>query len=167
MTEGDFLAQGHADSWRSFFRVTELKWDELKKSTSALEDLVAQYNYQGKLTAQRPADNLKVLYNTSGTHISSCVVDTYGSPPSVYDYPTQGFIVDTTAYYYETDDGDEAHYLCALLNAPCVDEAIKILPDARHLQGRAATSRAPPLKRAPSRRSTGPTRTSRARPAQP
>jgi len=115
----------------------------LKKSTSTLEDLVAQYNYQGKLTAQRPTDNYKVLYNTSGTHISSFVVDTFGSPPSVYDYQTQGFVADTKTYYYETTDADEAHYLCALLNTPCVDEAIKIFQTRGIYKGERDITRTP------------------------
>jgi hypothetical protein len=143
MAENDFLTQGRADSWRTFFIVAELKWDELKKSTSTLEDLVAQYNYQGKLTAQRPTDNYKVLYNTSGTHISSFVVDTFGSPPSVYDYQTQGFVADTKTYYYETTDADEAHYLCALLNTPCVDEAIKIFQTRGIYKGERDITRTP------------------------
>jgi hypothetical protein len=37
----------------------------------------------------------------------------------------QGFVADADTYYYQVKDDREAHYLCAFLNAPYVDEAIK------------------------------------------
>ena len=43
----------------------------------------------------------------------------------VYDLPVQGFVADTKTYWLETKDENEAHYLCAVLNAPCVDDFIK------------------------------------------
>ncbi|HVO42240.1 MAG TPA: hypothetical protein VMT34_06445, partial [Aggregatilineales bacterium] len=58
-------------------------------------------------------------------HLSACVIDTSTAAPKVYEYPTQAFVVDSKTYYFETKDADEAHFLCALLNAPCVDAAIK------------------------------------------
>ncbi|MDW8135147.1 MAG: hypothetical protein RMJ66_08805, partial [Bacteroidia bacterium] len=44
---------------------------------------------------------------------------------TLHGWKVQGFIADTTTYYYETENRDEAHYLCALLNAPSIDTAIK------------------------------------------
>jgi hypothetical protein len=46
--------------------------------------------------------------------------------PTAYEYPTQGFVIDHKTYYFDTESIDEAHYLAALLNAPCVDIAIKV-----------------------------------------
>ena len=37
----------------------------------------------------------------------------------------QGFVADQVTYWLEADNPDEAHYLCAVLNAPFVDAAIK------------------------------------------
>lgn len=37
----------------------------------------------------------------------------------------RGFVADSVTYWFETRKRDEAHYLCALRNAPLVDEAIK------------------------------------------
>jgi hypothetical protein len=36
-----------------------------------------------------------------------------------------GFVVDNMLYSYEASDPHEAHYLAALLNAPCIDAAVK------------------------------------------
>jgi|YNPNPStandDraft_1061719.scaffolds.fasta_scaffold22313_2 SAM-dependent methyltransferase len=101
----------------------EKAWQTHRKSS---EELLDYLNWQKKLTAQRPKGCFKVLYNTSGTHLCSCVVD--GSTLDhwrVYNLPVQGFIADTKTYWMETESSDEAHYLCATLNAPVVDEAIK------------------------------------------
>ena len=43
----------------------------------------------------------------------------------MFDLPVRGFIAEHVTYWFETEDPDEAHYLCAVLNAPLVDEAIK------------------------------------------
>jgi hypothetical protein len=125
MEEHDFLTFGHIQSWDSWFKSAQQKWDGLKKSTTQFESLIDQYNYQQKLSAQQPSGVYKVVYNATGTHISSCVIDTHNSPPKVYEYPTQAFIVDYKTYYFETPNIDEAHYLCAILNAPSVDGEIK------------------------------------------
>ncbi|NLE45576.1 MAG: N-6 DNA methylase [Chloroflexi bacterium] len=125
MGEYDFLTAGDIHSWKTWFQVAESKWDELKKGTSQLENLIDQYDYQGKLTAQKLAGTYKLLYTASGVHLAACVLDVTGTSPRVFGYPTQGFVADTTTYCFDTYSLEEAHYLCALLNAPCVDHAIK------------------------------------------
>ncbi|MFA0783631.1 MAG: hypothetical protein YYHSYBAR_002022, partial [Candidatus Fervidibacter sacchari] len=106
-----------------WLRKADVIWRKHRKSQ---EELLDYLNWQGKLTAQSPTGVYKLLYNTSGTHLCSCVVDARDvSRWKVYDLPVQGFIADTTSYWLETKDEDEAHYLCAVLNAPCVDEFIK------------------------------------------
>jgi hypothetical protein len=50
----------------------------------------------------------------------------------------KGFVADTTTYWYRPPTADEAHFLSALLNAPCVDATIKAhqphgLFGARHI----------------------------------
>jgi len=141
MREADFLAKGRVDSWRTYFKPAEQKWDELKKETSQFGDLIERLDYQRHLIEQHPTGGFRVLYNQNGTHLSSCVIDTKFSL-NVYDYSTQGFVADTKTYCYETTDSDEAHYLCALLNAPCVDEAIKAY-QTRGLWGERDIHRAP------------------------
>jgi hypothetical protein len=98
-------------------------WQKYRKSR---EDLLPYLNWQNKITAQTPLGPYKLLYNTSGTHLCACVVDTKAVVKvPIYDLHVQGFVAQHTTYWYETEDEDEGHYLCAFLNAPLVDNAIK------------------------------------------
>ena len=38
-----------------------------------------------------------------------------------------GFIAESKTYHFETDNKDEAHYLCAILNSKTIDDLIKPL----------------------------------------
>ncbi len=96
------------------------------KHRKSQEDLLDYLNWQGKLTAQSPTGVYKLVYKSRGTHLYACVVDTQDvSGWQVYGLPVQGFIVDHACYWLETSSEDEVHYLCAILNAHCVDDAIK------------------------------------------
>jgi len=98
-------------------------WQEHRKSQ---KDLLSYLNWQNKITAQTPLGPYKLLYNTSGTHLCACVVDTEAIVKvPIYDLHVQGFVADTKTYWLETEAGDEAYYLAAVLNAPSVDKFIK------------------------------------------
>ena len=77
-----------------------------KGSPDALNDNI---NYNNKLVTQlrNRGKPCLVVYNTSGSNLYSAVIE-------------QPAIVDSTLYYYCTDD-DEAHYLAAILNARCLN----------------------------------------------
>jgi methylase of polypeptide subunit release factors len=106
-----------------WLRKADAIWRKHRKSQ---EELLNYLNWRGKLTAQSPTGVYKLLYNTGGTHLCACVVDARDvSRWRVYELPVHGFVADTTTYWLETKDENEAHYLCAVLNAPCVDEHIK------------------------------------------
>ena len=65
-----------------------------------------------------------MVYNTSGTYLAAAVIEpTF--PLTVHGLSAQGFVVGHTLYGYEPSHANEAHYLAALLNAPCVDAVIK------------------------------------------
>lgn len=96
------------------------------KSRSAVEWL----DYRLKLTKQLTSRRYKVLYTTSGTNISSTVVEIDKLPPLEVGgakLHLQGFVADTKSYYYDTDSQEEAHYLAAILNSSVVDSLIKPL----------------------------------------
>ena len=106
-----------------WLRQAEAEWERHRKSDVAL---VRYVNWQGKLTRQRPKGVVKLLYNKSGTHLCACVVDARRVATwTVHDLPVRGFIADHVTYWLETSSLDEAHYLCAVLNAPVIDAAIK------------------------------------------
>lgn len=121
----DYFQWEASESIRTWFTPADQIWNELKKETSGFPHLMDQFDYQRKLTSQQVRDVYKVLYTSSGVHLAACVQDTYGDPPLVYGFPTQGFVHDSTTYCFSTINLLEAHYLCAVLNAPCVDDAIK------------------------------------------
>jgi len=114
------LERGYA-GLKKWLETAEALWEERKSATTE-QSLLEWLNYQGKLTRQKPRD-LRVVYNAGGTYLTACVLDG-GAGLSVYGLPVEGLVVDHVLYHYETSP-DEAHYLAALLNAPCVDLAVK------------------------------------------
>ena len=97
---------------------------ELNKRPTTRETLLEWLDYQGKLRRQTPSRGFKVLYNKSGTHLASCVVDA-ATPIHIHGLLAAGFVADYVTYVASFDDPEEAHYLAALLNAPSVNAAIK------------------------------------------
>ncbi len=56
--------------------------------------------------------------------ISACVVDTHNLL-IINGVQPKAFVVDHKTYWYRSSSKEEAHFLAAVLNAPCVDNAIK------------------------------------------
>ncbi len=114
------LGKGHS-GLHNWLNQTEALWNTKKKVGN--KSTVYQWlDYVGKLTSQHPAGYHTVVYNRAGTNLASCVI----SPPLLKTgLPVKGFAADADTYYYQTKDDMEAHYLCAFLNAPYVDETIK------------------------------------------
>jgi len=114
------------------------------RSVSSYPRVIKWIDYLGKLSAQDPQKRFVVLYNASGTNIASCVVDKRNLPRfrinQVVIKP-RGFIAESTTFFYETDNEDEAHYLCAVLNSNVINDLIKPLQPRgafgeRHIQRR-------------------------------
>lgn len=111
----------YASQW---FEEAERLWKQRCKPSQP--PLMAYLNWQGKLTRQRAQGVYKLLYNASGTYLCACVIDADAiARQTLGQLRVQGFVADSTTYWFETTNHDEAHYLCAFLNAPIVDEAIK------------------------------------------
>ena len=97
--------------------------------TSARLSLTDRLNYVRELTAQfPPRGRYLVLYTKSATYLASALLDREAKVGFSVDsqlIETRGLIVDHTTYWWATDDEMEAYYLCAWLNSPAVDKAIK------------------------------------------
>jgi hypothetical protein len=121
---------------------------ERHASLRSLQDhpkVVDWLNYMGKLTQQQPKKRYVLLYNTSGTKLVSCVVSTQSLPifkANGAEVRPKNFVADYTTYFYATDSQKEAHYICAFLNAPTINEAIKPL-QPRGLWGERYITRRP------------------------
>jgi len=113
----------------NWLRKAEAFWEQLGQHTERVRTIYQRLDFQQNLRRQRPAGSYKVLYNASGTYICSCVVDVLNPNHWVnhtHHYITpRGFVAESKTYWFETDNAEEAYYLCAILNAPFVDEVIK------------------------------------------
>ena len=86
----------------AWMRGAESAWDKWKSTTLSLTE---QFDYYGKLTAQFPTTDLRVVYTKSGTHPAACILrDPYG-------------VIDHKLYWAKPDSEKEAYFLTAILNA--------------------------------------------------
>lgn len=99
-----------------------------QRSHSEYPRVIHWIDYRRKLTAQNPSTRFIVLYNTSGTNIVSCVVDRCNLPDfhvlKVKIRP-KNFLAESTSYFYESNEKDEVHYICAILNSSIINQLIK------------------------------------------
>jgi hypothetical protein len=119
-----FAATAHHRSFTRWFERTNNIWEE-RRSPTTREALPEWFNYRNKLIAQNVTDRFRVIYGGSGTNVASCVLATEFEDFRIYRRRVSGFVVDTKTYYFAPDTLEEAHYLCALLNSPYVNESIK------------------------------------------
>jgi hypothetical protein len=89
-----------------------------KKSTTEFENLWDNLNYQNKITNQNTS-LYKVVYNEAGTHLASAVVK-------------KNILKDYTLLYYQTNNLDEAYYLCAIFNSNFINEQLDIIQSSRN-----------------------------------
>jgi len=108
-----------------WLRRAEAHWSAHAKEGSIVKSIYERLDYYTKLTMQTPKGPHKLLYNADGTHLCSCVLNTSSEADTLNDLRLGGFFADQTTYWFETESRQEAHYLCGILNAPCVDIAIK------------------------------------------
>ena len=117
-----FVERGHITSYTTWFAKIDEYWERRKKSKMTL---LERFDYHRLLSKQNTSDRFIVLYNASGSNLTSCVIESEGIDLSVHKRRTQAFIVDYKTYFYSTKLRDEAHFLCAFLNTDYVNSAIK------------------------------------------
>jgi hypothetical protein len=103
----------------------ERLWREKRGEKASRMDVYGWLDYQRKLTSQNLRRRFKVLYNTSGTYLVSCVVKNQPITLEGTKISVKGIIADWTTYWMATDDEDEAYYISSVLNASIVDAKIK------------------------------------------
>ena len=91
-----------------------------KKATTKNKSLMENLDRWGKLINERQKSNIKVVYNNSGSILSSAVI--------------QGTVLVTgDLSFYATDKLDEAYYLSSVLNSPLMTNQIQIRKSSRHI----------------------------------
>lgn len=109
-----------------WLRRAEQLWKKHSKSSTRVPTIYHRLDFSRCLTQQQSFGVSKLLYNTSGTHLCSCVASESSIAQTASSFADRlGFIADTTTYWLERATVAELHYLCAFVNAPIVDEAIK------------------------------------------
>jgi hypothetical protein len=98
-------------------------WEENRASERL--SLMAQLDFQSKLSKQLPIPAFRVVYNTSGMHICCAKLR------------ERKAIVNSDLYWAPMNSEEEADYLCAILNAPATTELARPLmsygKDERHI----------------------------------
>ncbi|MEM2367807.1 MAG: hypothetical protein QXQ50_06190 [Candidatus Bathyarchaeia archaeon] len=122
----DARREGYVNLEKWLSKVEKL-WKEKRGEKAKAMSIYNWLDYQGKLTSQNPSKRFKVLYNTSGTYLVSCVAENGFRTLRINGMKIRlnGLIAEAKTYWYETDDEDEAHYLSSILNSPFLDAAIK------------------------------------------
>ncbi|MEW6104407.1 MAG: N-6 DNA methylase [bacterium] len=132
-----------------WFNKAQAIWNERRteKSEKRFPSLLDRLNYNGLLTVQNPFIRYLVLYNATGTDLASCVIDKHSLPCFEFNgikVKSKGFIVDVKTWFFETENENEAYYLCSILNSEIISKMIKPL-QPRGLFGARAIHRRPLL----------------------
>ena len=115
---------------------TQEAWVSRRKEKAKRGDAISWLNYRNKLTDQNPSAKYVVLYPKSATFLCAATIPLRELRQTVgqQQITLRRFVADYVTYYFETESRDEARYLTAVLNAPCVDTLIKPM-QARGLWG--------------------------------
>jgi len=105
----------------------EKTWAEKRESKLKGPTIYKWIDYRRKLTEQSSKKRYVVLYEAVGTYLVATVVD---KRKTLIETPagkvnTTGTLIDYSTIYYETNDSDEAQYLCAIFNSKTMDDLIK------------------------------------------
>ncbi len=102
------------------------EWEERRGEKAKNMDIFGWLDYRKKLSSQQTA-KYKVLYPMSATYLCSCVVENKSISFQVagQGVEAQGFVVDYKAFYFDTDNREEAYYLATVLNSSIIDELLK------------------------------------------
>lgn len=104
-------------------------WEERRtqKSIANYPRIVNRLDHHGLLRNQNQRRYL-VMYNARGADSFAYVLDRTILPEWVIQNSAirpQNFVIDSTIFYFETDNLEEGHYVCSLLNSSIIHEAVK------------------------------------------
>lgn len=138
----------HMAKW---LEIAQRIWEERStpKSKKRFYRLVQRLNYNNLLETQNPSKRYVVIYNATGSNITSCVIDRknlqqFKVKSSNDKVPASNFVADVKTWIYETNNRDEAYYLTAILNSSYLNSLIKPL-QPRGIGGPRAIHRRPLL----------------------
>ncbi|MCP5494829.1 MAG: SAM-dependent DNA methyltransferase [Leptospiraceae bacterium] len=100
-----------------YFREAEKLWNKHRTERSESMSTGQRLNYQKGLAGQDMNSKYLVLYNASAKDANAVVIER-----RKFIFP---FIVESTTYWYATNDIEEAVYICSFLNSNFANKQIK------------------------------------------
>ena len=110
-----------------WFSEAEKIWKKIRGKKSEY-NLYNWLNYENKLTEQDLNASYRVVFpGPSSTYLVSAVLPHRKTSAKIegVTIPLKGLVIDHALLQYETENEDEAFYLCAILNARSIDRIIK------------------------------------------
>lgn len=119
-----------AKHFADWYNEAQIIWADRRteKSEERFPGVQDRLDYNGLLSDQNPSKRFVVLYNARGADSLTNVIDRKDIPHFIIDHSDikpAGFVADYTTFIYETNNEDEAHYLCAFLNSKVVHKGVK------------------------------------------
>ena len=107
----------------------EKLWKEIRGEKYKNMSIYERLDRVKGITRQNPNRNYKVIYNTSGTFLTSSIVE---NRKIIFKIDKQEIIIskyisDYKTYFYELDDKNESFYITSVLNSPLLNRMIKPL----------------------------------------
>ena len=105
----------------------EQAWNVCRGAKAELMNIYERLDRVHGLTQQNPRARYRIVYNKSGTFLTSAVIENKQIEFKINGQRlgTCGTIADEMTYYYETNDLHEACYLAAIFNTPIINKLIK------------------------------------------
>ncbi|MDO8586475.1 MAG: N-6 DNA methylase [Armatimonadota bacterium] len=122
ITSASAFASGYPGLGR-WLTQAEQAWEQGRSAATQMT-LNERLDYQRTLTDQDPVAPFRILFNNAGTHICAAVIDLSDGLPTCHGLEVRGFLAESKTYWTACETAAECHYLAAVLNAPCVDNAI-------------------------------------------
>jgi hypothetical protein len=105
---------------RRFYNLINGYYLNHKKKSTKMTSLLENLNHWQKLITERQLSGIKVVYNNSGSILTSAVI-------------TDNYLVTGDLSFFDTNDINEAYYLSAILNSKVMNEQIRIKKSSRHI----------------------------------
>jgi len=115
-----------------WLREVESYWSKYRstKDEKNFPSVLDRVDYQKLLTTQDSSKRFVLLYVASGTYIIANVLDRNEIPGFKVDEQVitpKGFVVESKTWCYESNNEDEVHYLCSILNSNVLTENVEKL----------------------------------------
>ncbi len=114
----------HLKKW---LQQVERVWAEKRGEKANKVSIYKWLDWASKLSKQSSKTKFKVIYNAAGTYLVSCVLENGPRVAHIdgINLKISGVVAEHKAYFYDTDDEEDALYVCSFLNAPIIDKLIK------------------------------------------